>query len=801
MTTFTNIKVALVGRRLGWCENLSLGYLHSALEAANMSPFTLTLNEVKDIRKAAERIMASGATLVGLALPETNSAMLALALGALLRRRGYQGHITCGGLFATLTRKWLLDRYAFLDSVIRFAGEVPVVALARALGRGESLSDVPGLTTRAGDGQCAPVLETSASPLRPHRDGLAERLGYKVASVIASRGCPGRCAYCSPAAVQRLEKEEARRQGASEEVIASRGIGGVKRRELDDLCDEMHHLWKTEDVRHFAFADEHLLPFEEDEALTFLDRLDNGLNARGMTNFAMGCQVEASRLTPALVERLVDAGFIRVLLGLDITGGQDGARFSRIPFGSREMEIVEQLNRLGAATVSNVMVIHPYSTASTIEAALEVMSRIPRGIVEALRMFVYEGTRLKEQIAREGRLFGNPLKWEYAALDPVAARFIPIFTALKIHAFGECSIGLRAYESMWHVSLARRLHPDWDLSKQANQLSEISKTIVATYVEAYRRSLVFANDGARGADVKQLVEEFASRTRFISKQLVDVEGFLEGIPRETQTPSRTHQFFTASLFSFCLASSTAAGCYQIAPLGNDEAPSDKTGGTAPFATESETALDSEESFSTESGRDTSDTATDTDIEVVGTDRDTGDTSDTATMPDTESATGCDDATQTAERAILVEAVVENDACFNGSLEISPNGTVYATVDSSVMVDLEELNITGSGAEAMAARAEAVLSDLDTACVPLYAGVFDGGLAEQTQQLMDLVDSQCSYPQMCSIVIDENGRVQDVQYYRESEDPEIADCILSVLDGLIFPCLAGTQMSYAITMIV
>ena len=204
MKTINEIKVALVGRRHPWCENLSLGYLRGSLEGAGFKVSTYKLNDVGDIRPVAEQIMESGARLVGLSIPEANSALLALGLGAFLSTRGFEGHITSGGPFATLTRHWLLERQRWLDSVVRFAGEVPVKALAEALVRGDPTTRVPGLTTRGGDGPSAPVLEIPASPAWPHRDALTDRLGHKVALMLATRGCPGRCTYCGPAAIQRM---------------------------------------------------------------------------------------------------------------------------------------------------------------------------------------------------------------------------------------------------------------------------------------------------------------------------------------------------------------------------------------------------------------------------------------------------------------------------------------------------------------------------------------------------------------------------------------------------------------------
>ena len=69
--------------------------------------------------------------------------------------------MTCGGTLATLTRHELLERHPGIDSVIRHAGEVPVVELADRLAAGSSLEGVPGMTTREGESRSSMAWRTT----------------------------------------------------------------------------------------------------------------------------------------------------------------------------------------------------------------------------------------------------------------------------------------------------------------------------------------------------------------------------------------------------------------------------------------------------------------------------------------------------------------------------------------------------------------------------------------------------------------------------------------------------------------
>lgn len=127
--------------------------------------------------------------------------------------------LVCGGAFASLVPDYFLDRGA--DYVIRGDGERPLCLLADRLTEGASVEDIPSLSHwRAGekvhhpvggvlkeiDGYGIPVVN-SPNACFIHQDRLTEgdpQRGTRRYEVIASRGCPFTCSYCSCAPLRRL---------------------------------------------------------------------------------------------------------------------------------------------------------------------------------------------------------------------------------------------------------------------------------------------------------------------------------------------------------------------------------------------------------------------------------------------------------------------------------------------------------------------------------------------------------------------------------------------------------------------
>jgi radical SAM superfamily enzyme YgiQ (UPF0313 family) len=115
--------------------------------------------------------------------------------------------IVTGGYHAALYPEYHLNE-AGADFVVRGEGEESSTALMRALSRGGTLTGVPNLVYKAGGSimynDRRNIAAINTLPL-PARDYLTKRdfkaYGRIAVSMIASRGCPNRCGFCTVRAV------------------------------------------------------------------------------------------------------------------------------------------------------------------------------------------------------------------------------------------------------------------------------------------------------------------------------------------------------------------------------------------------------------------------------------------------------------------------------------------------------------------------------------------------------------------------------------------------------------------------
>ena len=185
---------------------LGLAQLAACLEAAEVPVEILDANALGIGWEGMEAaITQASPDLIGITVytphvPEVSRAV------RIARRAAPQAVIALGGPHVTFTAEETLGTMPQVDVVARGEGDQILVELVRALETGDRLERVPGISFRR-DGQ---IVETLAPPpldvttlpmpafhLLPMDHYRWPELGGTFATVLASRGCPFKCTFCS----------------------------------------------------------------------------------------------------------------------------------------------------------------------------------------------------------------------------------------------------------------------------------------------------------------------------------------------------------------------------------------------------------------------------------------------------------------------------------------------------------------------------------------------------------------------------------------------------------------------------
>lgn len=420
-------KVVLVAHEPPGTEHLGVRLVAAALVEAGFRPRVLSLLTPVALADAVAQTLAERPFLVGVSVSDPLIAPLMLAFVHLLRTEGFRGHITAGGAFATLQRAELLTEHAGLDSVIRHAGEVAVVELARALVAGCGLDHVPGLTTRTSDGRgnLQAFTSTQLRPLRP--DEMPTVIGIPRAEIAASRGCAGQCAYCGVSALQRDLAAEHGKLG----LTHAHQRGNI-RRPVDDVADEVAELYHDRGVRIGHFVDDNLLGPDPELARAWLADFERALARRRVGKMAWRLMMEPRAISDDVADVLARMGFLSVLVGFESLTTRGLATLGRPGAADANLVALDRLWSRGIAPVINVLALRPGGNLADTRAEIAALDRIDRFAWDAIPVTVWPGTQLEQDLAARGELAGKGAGLTWRPTDPASERFLHALLRLRV---------------------------------------------------------------------------------------------------------------------------------------------------------------------------------------------------------------------------------------------------------------------------------------------------------------------------------------------------------------------------------
>lgn len=448
--------------------NLGLGYL-----AAVLRQYGYTVHVV-DIEQAPEQILKTAQELnpilIGFSLIFQFFIDRYAALLYVLRANGIDCHFTMGGHFPSLSYEQTLYLAPELDTVVRFEGEMTLVELVDAVSTGNDWHDIHGIAYRRDQD----VVVTPARALVEDLDQLPypERnyepeavLGRSIMPILASRGCARTCSFCSIHTFYRA---------APGKIVRTRKPAEVVR--------EMCMLHEERGVTIFLFQDDDFPLFGtvwRRWANEFVDELHrNGLPGRVI--WKMNCRADA--VDRELFIRMRDAGLYLVYMGLESGSEQGLETLHKQITVEQNIKAVNVLKSIGLMWEYGFMLLDPSSTFESVQENLNFLRTILADgclPVTFCRMLPYDGTPIKDELVRTGRLRGDVCNPDYDFLDPRLADFYDGLTSVVnvrgwIHGLEAVTVQLSC---AWHeVAVMERLFPALPgMAKYVKSLRRITK--------------------------------------------------------------------------------------------------------------------------------------------------------------------------------------------------------------------------------------------------------------------------------------------------------------------------------------
>jgi anaerobic magnesium-protoporphyrin IX monomethyl ester cyclase len=400
-------------------ENLGLGYLAAALRREGRAVTIVDFQE--DHKTILDIIRREQPIVVGFSLIFQFYVHRFGELIRYLRAHGVDCHFTIGGHFPSLSYQHALELIPELDSVVRFEGEATLVELVDTIEGGGDWRYLLGLAFLAG----GEVVANELRPLVRDLDDLPypERsyrpmavLGRKALPILASRGCIRTCSFCSIHVFYRAAPGKV-----------------VRTRKPAEIVREMRMLYDERGISIFLFQDDDFPVFGtvwQRWTREFLAELYRAGLARKII-WKINCRADA--VEPMLFAEMKEAGLYYVYMGLE-SGSEDGLdTLNKNITVAQNIRAVEVLKSLGLVYEFGFMLFDPSTTFDSVRDNVAFLRRIAGdGSASAAfcRMLPYDGTPIKDELAKAGRLKGDVCDPDYDYLDPRVDDYFAALTGL-----------------------------------------------------------------------------------------------------------------------------------------------------------------------------------------------------------------------------------------------------------------------------------------------------------------------------------------------------------------------------------
>ena len=541
------MRIALVGPELE--ENLGLRYLAASLAKAGHEARIFDFHAPDQVAALVRGIGEYAPQVVGLSMVFTGRAREYVCLADALRGAGYRGHMTAGGHFASFHADALLAEFSSLDSIVHGEGEEALVDLVEHLA---DLGSVLGLTYRGAGGHMLRTrpranpddLDAKPWPVRP--EAFQTYLGLPIANVLASRGCFGRCDFCSIQAWYRQNAGPRFRQRRPERV-----------------AEEVAALYHERGVRIFNFHDDNFfLPEAAANVERFRD-LERRLDALGVGRIAIQVKARPDSVTPEVMAALAGLGLFRVFLGVESNAVAGLKALGRGIRREQNHAALEVLRGLGLHVSFNLLMFEPDATPADLADNVAMIRRYADVPLNFGRVEVYSGTPLEARLRAQGRLLGDYFGYYYRIADERVQQAFEIYRKVFMpRNFSGGGMNLEAMRVDYYFHLLRHFHPNRAGRPLERKVKGAVRRLNESSADLLDRILAFAAEGRPDAAAARFAEDLkAERAAFDARHAKRFASILAET-RRCAEPSRAERVRLGPAASAAAAVLlvTAAGC-------------------------------------------------------------------------------------------------------------------------------------------------------------------------------------------------------------------------------------------------
>lgn len=302
--------------------------------------------------------------------------------------------VVFGGAHATIMHQQLLENYSFIDVIVRGEGERVLLAIAQ----GKELEKVKGISYRK-NGQVEvnqpqkyiknldaipfpawELIDLSVYPPLPA--GIKVHNGIDLekeprVSVIFSRGCPGRCTFCSTWWIWR----------------------GWRCRSGKNMADEIELLYKKHKIRHICLTDD-CMTVNEGKAIAFCDQI-----IKRKLKIAFNVTTRTDVVSLKLLKKLKKAGCYAVNYGIESASPRVLKLMQKANSVENSEKALALTKKAGIKSVALMITGNVGESFKTVNDSIRFLQKTNPDFVGTVGgLWVFPGTQIYSYLKSKGKI-------------------------------------------------------------------------------------------------------------------------------------------------------------------------------------------------------------------------------------------------------------------------------------------------------------------------------------------------------------------------------------------------------------
>lgn len=305
-----------------------------------------------------------------------------------------QSRVVLGGVHPTIIPMESITR-PYIDVVVMGEGEQTMKELCIALRDSLALNDIKGIVFKDGNylvaTQPRELIQDLDSLPYPARELFAFPQDYTpgyyrqtpCATILTSRGCPGRCTFCNKS------------------IFGSR----FRVRSAENVVNEIEYLVKSYGIKEIHISDDNFSTDKKRAMAICQGIIDRKLDI----SWACSNGIRVDFVTQEMLDKMKEAGCYRVAFGIESGSPQILRNINKNITLEKVETAVNMAKKSGLITVGFFMVGNYGENNKTINETIKFIRKLGLDYTQFTIATPYPGTELSEQVDEHGKIFAH--KW------------------------------------------------------------------------------------------------------------------------------------------------------------------------------------------------------------------------------------------------------------------------------------------------------------------------------------------------------------------------------------------------------